>query len=63
MRGTYEGDDWTNVIIPGDQFNTGIQTQVKLSVHLGPPLQSGSKVSVYLSVIICVSVSKVSVYL
>ncbi|XP_023345967.1 neuronal growth regulator 1 [Eurytemora carolleeae] len=37
MRGTYEGDDWTNVIIPGDQFNTGIQTQVKLSVHLGPP--------------------------
>ena len=41
MRGTYEGDDWTNVIIPGDQFNTGIQTQVKLSVHLGPPSSLG----------------------
>ena len=33
MRGTYEGDDWTNVIIPGDQSHTGIQTQVEVSVY------------------------------
>ena len=30
MRGSYEGDDWTNVIIPGSDFDIGKNIQVEL---------------------------------